>query len=306
MNKFEGYTQPTNSDKGYRVGCFIRISMNKFEGYTQRVGLNRFDWNCCFIRISMNKFEGYTQPKLPHIKLAIRCFIRISMNKFEGYTQQPPPTVWYIWVVLSGFQWTNLKDIHNHATTQSNCFVLFYQDFNEQIWRIYTTLLLWLFPNLRCFIRISMNKFEGYTQQSLSQTRTWLGCFIRISMNKFEGYTQHDTNDCWTPSGCFIRMSMNKFSAKVQKNHEIYKFSGKKIAYIKKKQYLCSNIIWRIYTIRIIPLCKHSGWYASIALFYYLPLYLTLYTLHQPHSLQKMTRIMHFFASKLAYTNKKQ
>ena len=25
--------------------------------------------------------------------------------------------------------------------------------------------------------------------------------------------------------------------------------------------------IWRIYTIRIIPLCKHSGWYASIALF---------------------------------------
>ena len=60
------------------------------------------------------------------------------------------------------------------------------------------------------------------------------------------------------------------------------------------------------YTIRIIPLCKHSEWHASVALFHPLPLYLTLYTLHQPHSLQKMTRKTHFFASKLAYTNKKQ
>ena len=59
------------------------------------------------------------------------------------------------------------------------------------------------------------------------------------------------------------------------------------------------------YTIRIIPLCKHSEWHASVALFHSLPLYLTLYTLHQPHSLQKMTRILHFFASRLAYINKK-
>ena len=88
-----------------------------------------------------------------------------------------------------------------------------------------------------------MNKFEGYTQLLSDPDNTGARCFIRMSMNKFEGYTQLCSLSPLDALRCFIRMSMNKFSAKVQKNHEIYKFSEKNFAYIKKKQYLFSNII---------------------------------------------------------------
>ena len=34
-------------------------------------------------------------------------------------------------------------------------------------------------------------------------------CFIKMSMNKFEGYTQHEMMGWEKGTGCFIRMSMN-------------------------------------------------------------------------------------------------
>ena len=47
---------------------------------------------------------------------------------------------------------------------------------------------------------------------------------------------------------------------------QIHKKKYKKFARFKKKHYFCTTI-WRIYTIRIIPLCKHSEWGSRLALF---------------------------------------
>ena len=182
-------------------------------------------------------------------------------------------------VVLSGCQWTNLKDIHNYVIRRKGKTGLFYQDFTEQ--------------------------FEGYTQPALPLSFHAASCYIRISMNNLKDI--HNMSICiWIIS--YVVLSGCQWTILLQKYKKSLKSANllENILILQKKVLPLHQQIWRIYTIRIIPLCKHSEWHASVALFHSLPLYLTLYPLHQPHSLQKMTRIMHFFASKLAYTNKKQ
>ena len=137
-----------------------------------------------------------------------------------------------------------------------------------------------------------MNKFEGYTQLYWSFSSRCLSCFIRMSMNKFEGYTQLGDDDAlvehvvlsrcqWTNlkdihnsimlctklkevvlSGCQWTILLQKY-----KKYMISTNLCENILLFQQKTVPLHQHIWRIYTIRIIPLCKHSGWYASIALF---------------------------------------
>ena len=82
------------------------------------------------------------------------------MNKFEGYTQHEDLHLYHILVVLSGCQWTIWR-IYTTWRWRCACWaLLFYQDVNEQIWRIYTT--MWSVARARqgCFIRISMNNLK--------------------------------------------------------------------------------------------------------------------------------------------------
>ena len=134
----------------------------------------------------------------------------------------------------------NLKDIHNSCPTRKHSSTVVLSGFQWTIWRIYTT-------NQHTFDRIHELFYQDFNEQ-------------------FEGYTQRSCPSCSLSWCCFIRISMNNLLQKYRKNgkyanlHEI-------ILIFQKKALPLHQQIWRIYTIRIIPLCKHSEWHASVALF---------------------------------------
>ena len=107
-------------------------------------------------------------------------------EQFEGYTQQ----YWLLFVltkvVLSGFQWTIWKDIHNVVIMQIYLHFVVLSGFQWTIWRIYTTNQ----SNLRrfkwLFYQDFNEQFEGYTQQFTTKCGFWWSCFIRISMNNLK------------------------------------------------------------------------------------------------------------------------
>ena len=63
-------------------------------------------------------------------------------------------------------------------------------------------------------------------------------------------------------SGCQWTILLQKYKKSLKSANLL-----ENILILQKKVVPLQQQIWRIYTIRIIPLCKHSGWYASIALF---------------------------------------
>ena len=63
-------------------------------------------------------------------------------------------------------------------------------------------------------------------------------------------------------SGCQWTILLQKY----RKNRK-YANLWEIFCYLNKKSLPLQQQIWRIYTIRIIPLCKHSEWHASVALF---------------------------------------
>ena len=145
--------------------------------------------------------------------------------------------------------------------SNSHDLALFCQDVNEQIWRIYTT---WRWLRL-CRGEVN-EQFEGYTQQ-LSVSLRWVRCcFVRMSMNKFEGYTQHPNlaRGSWLVvlSGCqwtiwriyttptnrsrstcelFYQDFNEQFCCKSTKNPWNLQIYWKIFWYFRKKHYLCSN-----------------------------------------------------------------
>ena len=135
----------------------------------------------------------------------------------------------------------NLKDIHNPQRTMLVVDSVVLSGFQWTIWRIYTTKRSP--PMFTCMLF-----YQDFNEQ-------------------FEGYTQLVLLLFHVPPCCFIRISMNNLLQKYRKNgkyanlHEI-------ILIFQKKALPLHQQIWRIYTIRIIPLCKHSEWHASVALFF--------------------------------------
>ena len=152
---------------------------------------------------------------------AVGLFYQDVNEQFEGYTQRTAANSSIKVVVLSGCQWTIWRIYTTLGSTIQRSRTLFYQDVNEQIWRIYTTkrilchLFCWLF-----YQDVNEQIWRIYTTIVV-----W-----------------HIGHVC-----CCIRMSMNKFSAKVQKNHEIYKFSGK-ILHISKKSSTFAATLFEGYT----------------------------------------------------------
>ena len=162
-----------------------------------------------------------------------------------------------------------LKDIHNWYACPLSCSALFCQDFNEQI--------------------------EGYTQPpQLRQTGAW-GCFVRISMNKLKdihnwfcwfgslwcvvlsGFQWTILKDIHNPGHCWMTvkvvvLSGFQWTILLQKYRKNGKYANLQeiILIFQKKALPLQQQFWRIYTIRIIPLCKHSEWHACVSLFFIL------------------------------------
>ena len=161
-------------------------------------------------------------------------------EQFEGYTQPFHYFFMFHRIVLSGFQWTIWRIYTTVPRGRLALWGLFYQDFNEQ--------------------------FEGYTQLRLCRTESKCYCFIRISMNNLK--------DIHNPFPLFqsddkIVLSGFQWTILLQKYRKNRKYANllEIILIFQKKALPLHQQIWRIYTIRIIPLCKHSEWHASVALF---------------------------------------
>ena len=111
--------------------------------------------------------------------------------------------------------------------------------------------------------------FERYTQHLHFSTFNYWRCYDVQSYNFWKIYTTHAT------------LSANKgwllWCTKLQFLKDIHNVNNKKerkrlfFLHIYKKIYTFAVQFWKIYTIRIIPLCKHSEWHASVALFLYYP-----------------------------------
>ena len=188
-------------------------------------------------------------------------------------------------VVLSGFQRYFCMQYTTRISTFWKGRALCYQDFkdtfvcNTQRWHWPP---IWM---LCCVIRISkILLYAIHNREWLKNLHAWLcyqdfkdtfvcntqlhampaanyaGCVIRIS--KILLYAIH--NAVWFDRrGAVVVLSGFQRTIWLQK----YKKNRK---YANLYEYILLFLqqqIWRIYTIRIIPLCKHSGWYASIALF---------------------------------------
>ena len=69
--------------------------------------------------------------------------------------------------------------------------------------------------------------------------------------------------------GCFIRISKNNLLQKYKKHMKYANLYENILLFQKTPPLHQLNLM--TYTIRIIPLCKHSEWHASVALFYSLP-----------------------------------
>ena len=105
-------------------------------------------------------------------------------------------------------------------------------------------------------------------------------CFIRIS--KILLYAIHNYQ-AYAPIRMYVVLSGFQRTILLQKYKKSLKSANlrKNILLFLKKVLPLQQQIWRIYTIRIIPLCKHSEWHASVALFYFY-----LYTIYSEQSLQ--------------------
>ena len=113
--------------------------------------------------------------------------------------------------------------------------------FQWTIWRIYTTLRVVYREPCGCFIRISMNNLKDIHNLALHQAYK--------NMVVLSGFQ-------WT-----ILLQKYRKNRKSTNLQEI-------ILIFQKKALPLQQQIWRIYTIRIIPLCKHSEWHACVSLFF--------------------------------------
>ena len=150
---------------------------------------------------------------------------------------------------------------------------------------------LWLRPPT-LFYQNFKDTFVCNTQLALGLSIRFWCCFIRISMILLDAIHNCRRHSVWKHSGCVIRISKILLDAihnlivslfpcwevvlsgfqwticlqKYRKNRK-YANLHEIILIFQKKALPLQQQIWRIYTIRIIPLCKHSEWHASVALF---------------------------------------
>ena len=186
------------------------------------------------------QFEGYTQHNLAKEYVSRGCFIRISMNNLKDIHNRISKGDCKHSVVLSGFQWTIWRIYTTGGSDAAMVLKLFYQDFNEQ--------------------------FEGYTQPAINDLIDQIRCFIRISMNNLK-----DIHNLIVKRLRWLNVVLSGFQWTIllQKYRKNRKYTNLQeiILIFQKKALPLQQQIWRIYTIRIIPLCKHSEWHASVALF---------------------------------------
>ena len=195
------------------------------------------------------------------------------------------------YVVLSGFQWTIWRIYTTIFLLQNTVLKLFYQDFNEQFEGYTQRCRGWQIGCACCFIRISMNNLKdihnGSLQPSCSSGVVLSGfqwtiwriyttcseihqlfscCFIRISMNNLKDIHNKRLHIHWETQ---VVLSGFQWTILLQKYKKYMKSANlwENILLFQQKALPLHQQIWRIYTIRIIPLCKHSEWHASVALF---------------------------------------
>ena len=160
----------------------------------------------------------------------------------------------------------NLKDIHNCVVHTYAEGLVVLSGFQWTIWRIYTTVVGGGYLDEQLFYQDFNEQFEGYTQLSARSKQIGSSCFIRISMNNLK--------DIHNPrQAAVMRMpvvlSRFQWTILLQKYKKYMKSANlwENILLFQQKALPLHQQIWRIYTIRIIPLCKHSEWHASVALF---------------------------------------
>ena len=127
----------------------------------------------------------------------------------------------------------NLKDIHNCRCDRHRRNKLFCQDFNEQ--------------------------FEGYTQHNMAHERRCRGCFVKISMNNLKDIHNTSAYDIYQ---LLVVNLLQSYAFLMKYTKKIIN-----ICIYQKKAVPLQQLNLMTYTIRIIPLCKHSERHASVALF---------------------------------------
>ena len=157
------------------------------------------------------------------------------------------------------------------------------------------------------FLVVMMYKvtiFERYTQQWFN-LRVHVSVVMMYKVTIFERYTQLYCGVS-IKSPVVMMYKVTIFERYTQLNNKKEK-KGLFFLHIYKKIYTFAVQFWKIYTIRIIPLCKHSEWHAGVALFLYYPTrYIpSVNAIQKTYSLKKMRARMHFLSSKVVKYNKK-
>ena len=231
--QFEGYTQHQRKRKKKPRCCFIRISMSNLKDIHNAVCRV-----CCVLRLLYQdfneQFEGYTQRCVSRVLCSSRCFIRISMSNLKDIHNSVQFFKYHPTVALSGFQWAIWRIYTTTPRCSTFCFLLLYQDFNEQFEGYTQQVCHWLFLIRCCFIRISMSNLKDihnamcaslfYLFVALSgfQWAIWriyttefgkhptsLRLLYQDFNEQFEGYTQLVDWVILCACGCFIRISMS-------------------------------------------------------------------------------------------------
>ena len=136
--------------------------------------------------------------------------------------------------------------------------------------------------------------FERYTQRGYLSTWFCFSCYGVQSYNFWKIYTTNCSicpvwflllwctklqflkdihNTCESRSASSLVVMVYKVTIFERYTQQNNKKERKRhfFLHIYIKIYTFAVQFWKIYTIRIIPLCKHSEWHAGVALFFILP-----------------------------------